>query len=76
VAPVNYGFLAPKGTPKEVVAKIQLAAQKVIENHGGYVKDRLDKFGAQVDFMATREYTIFLSNQYDYYGNMIKSIKQ
>ena len=75
VAPVNYGLLAPKGTPKEVVDKIQWAAQKVMENHGAYVKDRLDKFGAQVDFLTTGEYTTFLRNQYDYYGNMIKSIK-
>ena len=59
-----------------MIDKIQLAAQKVMENHGAYVKDRLDNFGAQVDFMATREYSTFLRNQYDYYGNMIKSLKQ
>jgi tripartite-type tricarboxylate transporter receptor subunit TctC len=75
VAPVNYGFLAPQGTPKEVIDKIQLAAKRVIENHGAYVKDRLDKFGAQVDFMPPGEYTTFIRDQYDYYGNMIKSIK-
>jgi len=76
VAPVNYGFLAPKGTPKEVIDKIQSAVQKVVENHGAYIKDRLSKFGAQVDFMAPGEYATFLRNQYDYYGRMVKSIKQ
>jgi tripartite-type tricarboxylate transporter receptor subunit TctC len=76
VAPVNYGLLAPKGAPREVIDKIQSAAQKVMENHGAYVKDRLDQFGAQVDFMATREYSTFLRNQYDYYGRMVRSLKQ
>ncbi len=75
VAPVNYGFLAPKGTPKEVVDRIEGAAKKVLENHEAYLKERLDNFGAQVDFLGSREYAAFLASQYGYYGGLVKSIK-
>jgi tripartite-type tricarboxylate transporter receptor subunit TctC len=76
VIPVYYGFLAPKGTPKEVIETLHLATKKVVEHHGAFVNERLNKLGAQAIFIELGEYANLLKSQYQYYGELIKGIKQ
>lgn len=75
VIPVYYGFIAPKGTPKEVIEKLHLAAQKVIESHGDFLNERLSKMGARRIFIGTSQYANLLQSQYNYYGELIRGIK-
>lgn len=76
IIPGNYGLLAPKGTPKEVVETFQLALKKVVENHKSFLEDRLEKLGAQVGFLGPQEYTEFLRGQYAYYEKVLMGIKK
>ncbi len=75
VIPVYYGFIAPKGTPKEVIERLLLATQKVMQNHGDFVDERLSKMGARRIFIGTGEYATLLKSQYEYYGELIRGIK-
>ena len=75
VIPVYYGFIAPKSTPKEVIEKLYLATQKVVENHGDFLNERLSKMGARRIFIGTGEYANLLKSQYEYYGELIRGIK-
>jgi tripartite-type tricarboxylate transporter receptor subunit TctC len=75
VIPVYYGFVAPRGTPKEVIEKLYLATQKVVENHGDFVEERLSKMGARRINIGPGEYANLLKSQYEYYGELIRGIK-
>jgi tripartite-type tricarboxylate transporter receptor subunit TctC len=76
IIPVYYGFLAPKGTPKEVIETLYLATRKVVEHHGAPVNERLDKLGARAIFIGLGEYANLLKDQYEHYGELIKGIKK
>ncbi len=75
VIPVYYGFIGPKGTPKEVIEKLYLATQKVVESHGDFLNERLTKLGARRINIAPAEYANLLRSQYGYYGELIRGIK-
>jgi tripartite-type tricarboxylate transporter receptor subunit TctC len=75
VIPVYYGFIAPRGTPKEVIEKLHLAAQKVLENHGDFLNERLGKMGARRIFIGAGQYANLLQGQYEFYGELIRGIK-
>ena len=66
---------APKGTPKEVIEKLYLATQKVVENHGDFLNERLTKLGARRVNIGPGEYANLLKSQYGYYGELIRGIK-
>lgn len=74
--PLYYGFLAPKGTPREVIDSISLAVKKVLENHETYIEDRLTKVGAQARYLSPEEYAAWLRGQNDYFEKVIKGIKE
>lgn len=76
VIATKVGFLAPKGTPKEVIETIHLALKKVIENHQAFINDRIEKIGAQVDFMGPAEHEAFLKSQSDYFEKWIRELKK
>lgn len=76
IIPGNYGLLAPKGTPKEVVEALHLALKKAVDQHKGFIEDRLEKLGAQIGFMGPEEYTEFLRGQYGYFDKVLKGIKK
>jgi tripartite-type tricarboxylate transporter receptor subunit TctC len=76
VIPGNYGLLAPKGTPKEVVETLQGSLKKVVDQHKNFLEDRLEKLGAQIGFMGPDEYTEFLRGQYGYFDKILKGIKK
>lgn len=75
VIPVYYGFIAPRNTPKGVIEKLYQATQKVVENHGDFVNERLAKMGARRISIGLSEYTNLLKSQYEYYGELIRGIK-
>jgi tripartite-type tricarboxylate transporter receptor subunit TctC len=76
IIPVYYGFLAPKDTPKEVIEPLHLSIKKVVEHHRTFVNERLEKLGANAIYIELREYADLLKSQYEYYGELIKGIKQ
>jgi len=76
IIPVYYGFLAPKDTPKEVIETLHLSIKKVVEHHGVFVNERLSKLGAKAIYIELKEYANLLKSQYEYYGELIKGIKQ
>ena len=75
VIPVYYGFIAPKGTAKGVIEKLYLSTQKVVENHGDFLNERLTKLGARRINIGPAEYANLLKSQYEYYGELIRGIK-
>jgi len=76
IIPGNYGLLAPKGTPREVVENLHGALKKVVESHNDFLADRLEKLGAQIGFMGPEEYMEFLRGQYGYFDKILKIIKK
>jgi tripartite-type tricarboxylate transporter receptor subunit TctC len=76
IIPVYYGFLAPKDTPKEVIEPLHSSIKKVVEDHRIFVNERLEKLGAKAIYIELREYADLLKSQYEYYGELIKGIKQ
>lgn len=71
-----YGLLAPKGTPKEIVDTIYLAAQKALEKHEAFIQDRLEKMSVELDFRGPEEYAILLRYQEEFYSDMINKIRK
>ena len=74
VIPINYGLLAPQGTPKEIVQKIYLAAKKVLENHEAEIKDRQDKLCTEIDFKNPEEYVALLKKENDFYTSLLSKM--
>jgi tripartite-type tricarboxylate transporter receptor subunit TctC len=75
IVPTKFGFLAPKGTPREAIETFNQALKKAIENHQAFINDRVDKIGAQVDFMTPAEQEAFLKSQNDFFGELIRDLK-
>ena len=88
VVTTKVGFLAPKGTPQEVIETLHGALKKVVENHQAFINERIDKIGSEVDFMGPAEHEAFLKKENDFFEiagffskpfnveNMIEEIKK
>ncbi len=74
VVPIYYGFLAPRGTPEEVVEIIAAATQKIFEKQGDFINDRLGRMGAQRGFMRPAGYAAFLKRQDEFFERVLKGI--
>jgi tripartite-type tricarboxylate transporter receptor subunit TctC len=68
--------LAPKGTPKEVVDTIYLAAKKAMESHRDLIAERLGNLGAEIGFEGPEEYTAHLAEQYELFSGILKLVKK
>ena len=66
-----YGFLAPAGTPKEVVAKLSDAFKQVLALPD--VRNRMVTQGADPAFMASDEFTKFLSGELPRWADAVKA---
>ena len=75
VIPTKVGFLAPKGTPPEIIEIYHSALKKVVENHQAFLADRVDKIGAIVDFMSPAEHQAFLKSQSILFSELFKELK-
>ncbi len=50
-----YGLMAPKGVPKEVVEAIYNASKKAVEQHRGFIEDRLNQLGVEISLLGPEE---------------------
>jgi len=73
-SPSYYGISAPKGTPKEVVEAIYLAAEKAVEKYNQQITTRLEPFGVEIELMRPEAYKAWLKGQSDLFGGILKSM--
>jgi tripartite-type tricarboxylate transporter receptor subunit TctC len=72
--PSLYGLLAPRGTPKEVVEALALAAKKASEEHRAAVEASLSKAGMMIHYTGAEGFAQFLKSQDDYWGKTIAAL--
>ena len=66
-----YGFLAPAGTPKDVVQTLSKAFEQVLTNPE--VRNRMISQGADPAFMGTEEFTKFLTQETPKWAQAVKA---
>ncbi|NDZ15375.1 LacI family transcriptional regulator [Variovorax sp. WS11] len=66
-----YGFLAPAGTPKEVVAKLTDAFRQVLSNPE--VRERMTSQGADPAFLGSEEFARFLAAETPRWEKAVKA---
>jgi tripartite-type tricarboxylate transporter receptor subunit TctC len=74
VVPSLYGLLAPKGTPKEVVEAIVLAAKKVAEENRAAIDASLSKSGMIIQYCGPEQWGEFLKSQSEYWTKTVKAL--
>jgi len=72
--PSLYGLLAPKGTPKEVIAALALAAKRAAEEHKAAIENALSKAGMMINYTGSEGFSQFLMSQDDYWGKTIATL--
>lgn len=72
VSGLNRGWVAPKGTPRPIIAKVEAAIKKVTENPE-FKKKIEDELGSEVVFMPSDKYGTFLDAQK---ADLLKVIKE
>lgn len=66
-----YGFLAPAGTPKEVVQALSKAFEQVLNSPD--VRNRMISQGADPAFLGTEEFTKFLTQETPKWAQAVKA---
>ena len=66
-----YGFLAPAGTPKDVVAKLSDAFKQVLAMPD--VRNRMTAQGADPAFLGSEEFAQFLNTEMPRWANAVKA---
>jgi tripartite-type tricarboxylate transporter receptor subunit TctC len=74
IFPGVYGLHAPKGTPKEVIDKLHLAAKKVGEKYKDEISSYLEKFGAEINTLSPEEFTAVLAKAETNFLSMTKDL--
>lgn len=74
-SPVFYGILAPKGTPKEVVDAIYLAAKKSVDKYNAQITENLSTLGAQIGLLGPKEYGEYLKKQKELFAQGVKLVE-
>ena len=74
VVPSLYGLLAPKGTPKEVVEAIALAAKKAAEENRAAIDASLSKSGMTINYRGPEQWGEFLNSQSEYWTKTVKAL--
>jgi tripartite-type tricarboxylate transporter receptor subunit TctC len=72
--PSLYGLLAPKGTPKEVVETIALAARKAAEEHKAAIDASLSKAGMLISYTGPEGLAQFIKSQDEYWSKTVKTL--
>jgi tripartite-type tricarboxylate transporter receptor subunit TctC len=67
-------LLAPKGTPKEIVEAIALAAKKASEEQKAAIEASLDKAGMMINYQGPEGFAQFLSSQSDYWTKTVSRL--
>jgi tripartite-type tricarboxylate transporter receptor subunit TctC len=74
VVPSLYGLLAPKGTPKEIVEALALAAKKAAEEHKTAIEGSLGKAGMAIQYAGPEQFEAFLKSQSEYWTKTVKAL--
>jgi len=69
-----YGFLAPKGTPEEVIRTIYTACKNLIENHKSFVEDRLENLSLKLGFLSPDEFAKEIKAEYEVRKRIVKEL--
>ena len=64
------GYMAPAGTPHEIVAKISAAIQKALQEPA--TRDRLIQIGLDVEYRSPDQFAAFLAKEYVRYADIAK----
>jgi len=70
--PSSVGFLAPAGTPREVIAKINGALGRALANET--VRNRLNGLGFDAAPMTPEEFDAFMGNEVRKYTRIVKDL--
>jgi tripartite-type tricarboxylate transporter receptor subunit TctC len=73
-SPVYYGISAPKGTPKEVIDQIYMAAKKVNDKYSQQITENLKQYGAEVKLIGPEEYKKYLEGQNALFSEAMKGL--
>jgi tripartite-type tricarboxylate transporter receptor subunit TctC len=73
-SPVYYGISAPKGTPKEVIDQIYMAAKKVNDKYSQQITENLKQYGAEVKLIGPEEYKKYLKGQNALFSEAMKGL--
>lgn len=65
-----YALMAPAGTPKEVIAKIQSDIAKVLQMPD--VREKLEAMGAEPSGESSAELAARIKGEYDHWGDVVK----
>ena len=66
-----WGILAPAGTPRAVIDKLQRESVKVVTSAD--FKDRLTILVADPVGSSSKEFATYIRNEYEKYGKVIKA---
>jgi tripartite-type tricarboxylate transporter receptor subunit TctC len=50
-----YGLMAPKDVPKEVLEIVYNASKKAVDQHRGFIEERLNHLGVEISFLGPEE---------------------
>jgi tripartite-type tricarboxylate transporter receptor subunit TctC len=70
--PSSVGFLAPAGTPREVIARINGALGRALANEA--VRSRLNGLGFDAAPMTPEEFDAFMANEVRKYTKIVKDL--
>jgi len=65
-----YALMAPAGTPKDVIAKIQADIAKVLQMPD--VREKLEAMGAEPSGESSADLAARIKGEYDYWGDVVK----
>jgi tripartite-type tricarboxylate transporter receptor subunit TctC len=64
------GYMAPAGTPREIVSKISAAIQKALQEPA--TRERLIQIGLDVEYKSPEDFAAFLAKEYVRYGDIAR----
>ena len=73
-SPVLYGISAPKGTPKEVVDAIYIAAKRGVDKYNEQIAANLALFGAEIKLLGPDDYAAYLKTQNQLFSAAVKTL--
>ena len=65
-----YALMAPAGTPKDIIAKIQTDIAKVLQMPD--VREKLDGMGAEPSGESSADLAARIKGEYDYWGDVVR----
>jgi tripartite-type tricarboxylate transporter receptor subunit TctC len=69
-----YALMAPRRTPPEVVKAILNGCEKVLEEHKGFVADRVQQLALRMAFLNTEQFTNQLRAERDVMREIVKDL--